>query len=312
MMLRKIKKYISPSFLFIFSLLLMTGCQSYDEQNSKLKDTRDRGMIYVSADESFKPVIDAQVEVYESQHPQTKIIVNYKPEAECLRDFAVDSIRMIIATRGYSNSEENFMVDSMKVAPEKMIVALDAIAVIVNPKAPDSLFTMNEIRRILISKYKRKLRPVFDGVKETSTIRFIIDSVLHGDSLTSTASAAQSSEGVIDYVSKNRDAVGFIGVSWLGDKDDTLQISFLKKIKMAQIESVDIPGNYILPVQANIYLHRYPMIRDITYILKENYRGLGHGFADFMSGEIGQLIFKRAYLVPAQKDFRIRPVRLNE
>ncbi len=312
MMLRKSKKYIIPSFLFIFSLSLITGCESYDEQNSKLKDTRDRGTIYVSADESFKPVIDAEVEVYESQHPKTKIIVTYKPEAECLKDFAVDSVRMIIATRGYSQSEENFMVDSMKVAPEKMIVALDAIAVIVNPKAPDSLFTMNEIRQILMGKYKRKLKPVFDGVKETSTIRFIIDSVLHGDSLTSTAAAAQSSEGVIDYVSKNRDAIGFIGVSWLGDKDDTLQISFLKKIKMAQIESLDIPGNYILPVQANIYLRRYPMIRDITYILKENYRGLGHGFADFMSGEIGQLIFKRAYLVPAQKDFRIRPVRLNE
>jgi len=75
---------------------------------------------------------------------------------------------------------------------------------------------------------------------------------------------------------------------------------------------MDIPGNYILPVQANIYLRRYPMIRGITYMLKEKYRGLGHGFADFMSGEIGQLIFKRAYLVPAQKDFRIRRVKLNE
>ncbi|HYM93820.1 MAG TPA: substrate-binding domain-containing protein, partial [Chitinophagaceae bacterium] len=154
--------------------------------------------------------------------------------------------------------------------------------------------------------------PVFDGVKATSTVRFVIDSVLHGDSLTPKASAARTSEGVIDYIAKNPDAIGFIGVSWVGDKDDTMQISFLKKVKMAQLESVNIPGNYILPVQANIYLRRYPMIRDVTYILKENYRGLGHGFADFLSGEIGQLIFKRAYLVPAQKDFRVRPVRLNE
>jgi phosphate transport system substrate-binding protein len=54
------------------------------------------------------------------------------------------------------------------------------------------------------------------------------------------------------------------------------------------------------------------MVRDLVYIVKENHKGLGHGFADFMSGEIGQLIFKRAYLVPAKKDFRIRPVRLKE
>ncbi|HWC54872.1 MAG TPA: substrate-binding domain-containing protein [Chitinophagaceae bacterium] len=299
-------------FLLAFLLQWLMGCESYDEQKAKLKDTPDRGTIYVSADESFKPIIDSQVQVYESQHPGTKIIVTYKPEAECLKDFAVDSVRMIIATRGYSKQEEDFMVDSMKVAPEKMIVALDAIAVIVNPKSPDSLFSMNDIRQILTGNYKKDLLPVFDNTKETSTIRFVIDSVLRGQPLTPKASAAQTSAGVIDYISKNPNAIGFIGVSWVGDQDDTMQISFLKKVKMAQLESVNIPGNYILPVQANIYLRRYPMIRDVTYILKENYRGLGHGFADFMSGEKGQLIFKRAYLVPAQMNFGVRSVRLNE
>ncbi|HVT86951.1 MAG TPA: substrate-binding domain-containing protein [Chitinophagaceae bacterium] len=307
-----IRMFLLQFILSAFVLQWLMGCESYDEQKAKLKDTPDRGIIYVSADESFKPIIDSQVQVYESQHPGTKIIVTYKPEAECLKDFAVDSVRMVIATRGYTEQEENFMVDSVKVAPEKMVVALDAIAVIVNPKSPDSLFTMDEIRQILTGKYKKDLVPVFDNTKETSTIRFVIDSVLHGQSLTPNAVAAKSSPGVIDYISKNPNAIGFIGVSWVGDKDDTMQVSFLKKVKMAQLESVNIPGNYILPVQANIYLRRYPMIRDVTYILKENFRGLGHGFADFLSGEKGQLIFKRAYLVPAQMNFGVRAVRLNE
>ena len=86
----------------------------------------------------------------------------------------------------------------------------------------------------------------------------------------------------------------------------------MKKVKIAAIESTDIPGAYVRPYQANIYVRRYPMVRDLVYILKENYEGLGNGFADFMSGEIGQLIFRRAYLVPAQKNFGIRPVRLKE
>ena len=304
-----IVKYLSPVF---FCFLWLLGCKSYDEQKKELPDTRIRGTIHVSADESFKPIIDALVQVYESNNPNTHILVDYKPEAECWKDLAVDSIRMVIATKGYSDEEENFIVDSFKLAPEKMVVALDAIAVIVNPKSGDSLFTMNEIKQILTGKFKKNLMPVFDGIKATSTVRFIIDSVLSGDSLTPKASAARTSEGVIDYISKNPDAIGFIGVSWIGNKEDTTQVSFLKKVKIAQIESVNIPGNYILPVQANIYLRRYPMIRGITYMLKEKYRGLGHGFADFMSGEIGQLIFKRAYLVPAQKDFRIRPVKLRE
>ncbi len=293
-------------------LFIVMGCRSFEEQKNALPDTRERGSIHVSADESFKPIIDAMVQVYESNFPGTKINVQYKPEAECLKDFATDSIRVIIATRGFSESEKNFMVDSMKVSPERMTVARDAIAVIVHPKAADSLFTMDEIKDVLTGRFKKNLIPVFDGTNATSTVRFIIDSVLKNETLTPDAVAAKTSEGVIDYVAKNQQAVGFIGVSWIGNKEDSTQISFLKKVKMAQLESVDLEGYYVLPVQANIYMKRYPMVRDLVYVVKENHKGLGHGFVDFMSGEIGQLIFKRAYLVPAKKDFRIRPVRLRE
>ena len=306
-------KGIVPVLLFmIFNFLFFPGCKSFEEQKRELPDTKERGTIYVSADESFKPVIDAQVLVYESHYPDTKIIVLYKPEAECLKDLTNDSIRMIITTRGYNQEERNFLVDSMKVSPEQMVIARDAIAVIVNPASADSLFTMDDLRKILTGRIKKTLIPVFDGVNATSTVRFIVDTVLRDDTLSSKTMAAKSSEGVIDYVAKNRDAVGFIGVSWIGNKEDSLQVSFLKKVKIAQLESRDQPGKYILPVQANIYLDRYSLVRDLVYILKENHQGLGHGFANFMSGEIGQLIFKRAYLLPTKKDFTIRLIRIRE
>lgn len=304
------KKYLV--FIFFCIFLGLTSCQSYKEKDKELLDTPDRGLIYVSADESFKPIIDEHVKVYEANHPGTKINVTYKPEAECLKDMAVDSIRMIIATRGYSEDERKFMIDSFRLSPRRMAVARDAVAVIVSPEAEDSLYTMTEIKEILTGKFKKKIIPVFDGVQATSTVRFIVDSVLKNDSLTPSAVAARTSEGVIDYVAKNPQAIGFIGVSWIGNPEDEKQISFLEKVKMVQLESLDLKGKYILPVQANIYLRRYPMVRDLVYILKEKHRGLGKGFADFMSGEIGQLIFKRAYLMPTKKDFTFRPVRVTE
>jgi phosphate transport system substrate-binding protein len=295
-----------------FLALLTSGCKSFKEQEDALPDNSRKGTIHVSADESFKPVIDELVKVYEANHPGTRIIVQFKPEAECLKDFLVDSIRMIITTHWFSDEEKDFVVDSLGLSPKTMTIARDAVAVIVNKQAPDSLFTMTEIREILTGKFKKNLIPVFDGVKATSTVRFIIDSVLKGDSLTPKAMAARSSEGVIDYVTKNTGVIGFIGVSWIGNPEDTAQQSFLKKVRMAGIESTDIPGGYVKAYQANIYIKRYPMVRDLVYILKENYNGLGTGFANFMSGEIGQLIFKRAYLAPAQLNLGIRPVRLNE
>ena len=305
-------KYRSLFLTIFFSLFLLAGCKSYKEQQEELPDTMYRGIINVSADESFKPVIDEMMQVYESNYPGTRINVQYKPEAECLKDMFTDSIRMIIATRRFNEDERSLMIDSMKVSPKTMIVARDGIAVIVNPKSPDSLFRMNDIREILTGKFKKKLIPVFDGLKATSTVRFIIDSILRGDTLTPNALAARSSEGVLDYVSKNPNAVGFIGVSWIGNPEDTSQLSFLRKVRVASLESRDIPDAFVKAYQANIYTHRYPVVRDLVYILKENYKGLGTGFANFMSGEIGQLIFRRAYLAPMQKKFGIRPVRLNE
>lgn len=310
MMIIRLMRY---KFFYIFLIvLIIVSCKSYKEQEDKLADTPYRGAINVSADETFKPIIDEMVKVYESNNRDTKIKVDYKPEAECLNDLLNDSVRMVIVTRKFSDDERELIIDSLGVGPKTMVVARDGIAVIVHPSLTDTLYTMKDIKDILTGKLKNGLIPVFDGVKATSTVRFIIDSVLRGDSLTPKAMAARSSEAVIDFVSKNPGVIGFIGVSWIGNPEDESQLSFLKKVKVVNIESTNKPGSYVKAYQANIYLKRYPMVRDLIYILKENYRGLGTGFAHFMSGEIGQIIFKRAYLAPAQKNLEIRPVRLNE
>ncbi len=307
-MIRCIYKIRNTFFVVVFFLL--NGCENRTAEEQK--DTINSGTIYISVDESFKPVIDSEIQVFEALHPEAKIIPTYKPEAECIKDFGVDSVRMVIITRRFTEQEENFMSDSFKLAPQSLELAKDAVAVIVNPSLQDTLFDMGQIYQILTGKFSKNLIPIFDGTRATSTVRFIIDSVLHGDTLTPKAMAAKSSEGVIDYVSKNPDAVGFIGVSWIGNRDDTTQLSFLKKVRMAWLESTDKPGSYILPWQANIYYRRYPMIRDLVYILKERNTGLGKGFANFLSGEQGQLIFRRAYLWPAQMNFNIRVTKLNE
>jgi len=219
--------YRSKNIFYISLIFLLNSCGSNTVEEQK--DTIDSGTIYISADESFKPVIDSEIQVFEALHRDARIIPFYKPEAECIKDFGVDSIRMVIITRKYTQQEENFIVDSFKLAPKSLELAKDAVAVIVNPASQDTLFDMGEITQILTGTFKKSLIPIFDGTRATSTVRFVIDSVLRGDTLTPKAMAAKSSEGVIDYVSKNSDAIGFIGVSWIGNRDDTAQLSFFEK-----------------------------------------------------------------------------------
>jgi len=303
--------YTLRNLFFLFSLFfLLNSCGSNIPDTQT--DTIGSGTIYISADESFKPVIDSEIQVFQSQHREARIIPFYKPEAECIKDLTVDSIRMVIIARRLTEQQENFIVDSFKLAPQSMVIAKDAVAVIVNPASTDTLFTMGEVRQILTGRFKKNLIPIFDGTHATSTVRFIIDSVLRGDTLTPRTMAAKTSEGVIDFVATNVSSVGFIGISWIGNHDDTTQQSFLKKVKMVSLESTDIPDHYVMPWQANIYTGRYPLTSDLVYILKEKRVGLGKGFANFLSGEQGQLIFKRAYLWPTQMNFNIRVTKLNE
>jgi phosphate transport system substrate-binding protein len=152
-----------------------------------------------------------------------------------------------------------------------------------------------------------------DGVKATSTVRYAMDSILKGQPLGKNVQAAHSSEEVINFVANNPQAVGFIGVSWIGDQDDPHQLAFLNKVKIAAIRCTSCGGpTYVQPYQANIALRRYPLVRTLYYILKENYSGVGNNFANFLEYERGQLIFKRAYLWPVKMNFDIRNTQVSQ
>lgn len=287
---------------------ILAGCGSNAPDN---RDTTNSGTIHISVDETFKPVIDSQILVFESQNPNAHIIVHYKPEAECLRDLNVDSIRMVIVTRGLTIEEQNTMKERLSFRPSFEPMAYDAIAVIVNNQVKDSLFTMEDIRSMAkgISGYPYKM--LLDGKSATSTVRYVADSLLQGQPLSENIVAADSTEAVIDYISKNTNAIGLVGVSWIGDKSDTMQLSYLKKIKVAELECRGCKGTYVSPAQANIATDRYPMVRPLYYILKENYKGLGSGFRNFLIYEKGQMIFYRSYLLPATMSFNIRNVNIS-
>ncbi len=299
---------LAKLFLCAFPVLL-AHCGN---PNKIDQETTSSGTIHISVDESFRPVVDSQISVFLASHPNAQVNAHYKPEADCLRDLFRDSItRMVIVTRPMTLDEEKFLKDSLTFAPRQGLLAYDAVAVIVNNKTKDSIFTMDEIRDILGGTSKYPLRPVMDGTKATSTVRYAIDSVLKGKPLGKNVTAAESSEGVIDYVAKNEDAIGFIGVSWIGNPEDSNQVSFLQKVRIASIQCTSCSNEtYVKPYQANIAEKRYPMVRSLYYILRENYAGLGSGFVNFLQYERGQLIFRRAYLWPARMPFEVRQVEL--
>jgi phosphate transport system substrate-binding protein len=299
-----------PAIVFAVAGLAFTGCHS----GTRIPvETPTSGTIRISVDESFKPVIDSQLKVFRSSFPDAKILVDYKPEAACLRDLYSDSVRMVIITRGLTLPEERYFQDTAKTPAVSGILAFDAVALVVNNKARDTVMSMDQVKALLEGNGKEGKQAVMDGVSATSTVRYVLDSVLKGGNLGKNVIAARSSPQVISYVSEHENAVGFIGVSWIGDQEDSLDLAFRKIVKVVAIRCdrcTDKP--FVYPLQANIVFKKYPMVRGLYYILKENYSGVGNNFVNFLQYERGQLIFKRAYLVPARMNFDVRDVEIQQ
>lgn len=296
--------------------IAMVSCGHQGEGTGKNKptDSLSSGRINISVDESFRPVMEEELKVFRSSNPRADIRVSYKPEAECLKDLQQDSVRMVFVTRGLTEEENAFYRGRLQYEPVFEVLAYDAVAVIVNHSDPDTVFTGEEVAGILSGKSnKRAYTPVFDGLNATSTIRFAMDSILRGGSFDpSRVFAASNSTGVIEYVASHPGSIGFVGVDWIGNPEDTLQARYRELVRITGVRCDRCPGKpYVIPTQEQILTKSYPFTRGLYYIKKENYDGLATGLVDFLKYQRGQLIFRRAYLVPAIMAFIVRDAKVQ-
>ena len=292
-------------------LMFFVSCDTTGKKADN-RDTPTKGEINISVDESFKPVIEEQLQVHHSSFPNTTIHVTYKPEAACFRDLQLDSTRMIIVAKGLNDKEADYYESQLSFKPQYGILAYDAVVVIVNKESKDSVFTIAQLKDILTGKTKKTA--VMDGKNATSTVRYLQDSVLRGAPFGSNVVASESSTKVLDVVSNNKEVIGFVGLSWIGDSYDPVQQAYLKKIRTALLECVKCEEKdlFAKPSQASLAYGEYPLARPLYYVLKENAAGLGTGFMNFMSLERGQLIFRRSFLVPAKMGFNSRLGKIKD
>lgn len=272
-------------------------------------DSTHYGTIYISVDETFKPVIQEEIRVYESSFPDAHIIADYKSEADCLRDLQNDSTRMIIVAQDVTTEQSRAYQQKLNYRLQWDKIAYDAVSAIINIESPDSVFTLKKLKQLLTDS-SAKTNIVVDGNNATSTVRYLIDTLLEGKKLGNNVKAVNGSRAVIEYVAKDKNALGFVGSSWVGNDEDTQQVADQKRIKFALLEckycTEDSSVTFAKPSQESIRYMWYPLVRPLFYILKENFTGLGTGFVNFLTLERGQLIFKRSYLVPAKMNFDIR------
>jgi len=299
-------RLLNNILLLLSVSVIMVSC---GDNTPKHADNLAKGTIDISADETYQPVIEEELKVFDSSYPDAHITINYKPEAECFKDYFDGKARIILVTRELSKAEKELCAEK-KIFPTSEALAGDGIAVIVNNVSPDTLLDHDALVGILTGTYKKKYTVVFDN-QGSSTVRYITDSVLKGGKLGANVYAAKGNKEVIDYVSKNPDAIGFVGMGYVFANEDTSRAgTFIQNVKVAAIKN-EKDGQFYKPYQAYIALKSYPLTRKLYYINTESYPGLGTGFANFLGSHRGQLVFLHDHFFPLKEQIVIREADIN-
>jgi len=311
-------KFLSYMLYPVFGLLLvLVSCGGMGK--TATDETPTRGNIRILADESFQPLIETEVFTFTHLYKNAKIKPEYKPEYDVINDFMKDSVRVIVTSKKLSDSQIQYLRDTQIIA-RTTTYAYDALAIITNRKNKDTLLKYNTIKNIFLGKIKKwkdvneksklgEIRIIFDNNK-SGNIRYFKELFEIKDSLSRNFYAVNNNSEVINFVSRNPDALGIISVNWISDKNDSLTMSFINKINVVAVSQQYInDGSYYRPHQGFIYDKSYPFVREIYLISRETFVGLGAGFINWACGEQGQRIVLKSGLVPATMPIRLVQIR---
>ncbi len=308
--------------ILLLGILLLSSCRN-NPPKDKYTDTLTTGVVGISADESFSPIVQQQIDVFENKYPKAGIIPFFVSEVDAVNLLLHDSVRLAIATRKLTEGEKEYLMQDRKFVVRETKIAIDGIAVIVNNRNADSLISVSDLQKIMTGKITdwKELNPnsalgelklVFDN-PNSSTVRYAIDSICRGEQLSSNLYAQKNNPAVIDFVAQTPGAIGIIGAAWIGNKNDSTRLSFIDDIKVMSVsrEKVATPHNSYKPYQAYLALGDYPLTRDVYILLTDPRTGLSSGFTTFAVSDIGQRIILRSGIVPATQSVRIVNIRDN-
>lgn len=310
--------YMALRGIVLLSLFFLVSCSGGEQ--SKVTDTPTSGTIRVGIDHSYTLLAEAQVYAFEAFYRYAKLDTVFMNEADLINAFMNDSLPLIMINRKLTDSEEQYLKER-HFNPRTTRVAKDAIAFILNRENSDSTFFFKNIREIFQGKVTRwdQIRPgsdlgkitvVFDH-SNSSNPRYLKEKFALV-SFPATCSAARNNREVIDFVERNRNAIGVISVNWISDPQDTVSHSFLKRFRVAAIaiEGDNSPNtSFYKPYQGYIHKGIYPFTREVYLINRQTYSGLAYGFSAFVAGEKGQSIMLRSGMVPAAMPVRVVEIR---
>lgn len=287
------KKWV---FLALSLVFVLSGC------NTQTSSTGSSASAYIQnmGSDTIVNLALAWAERYQQVQPDVRISVTGGGSG-------VGITALINKTTDIANASRQIKPEELAAAkaeglnPQEIVIARDAIAVIVNPANPVNQLTLEQLSGIYRGAYNNwkelggEDRPIVRLSRETNsgTHVYFLESVVRlGNSKDKTIFSSDtlllpSSEGIISEVRDNPNAIGYDGLGYV-----------TQEVKMVAISSLKTPDVYVLPSAATVTDNSYVISRNLYMYTPNAPQGAVKAYLEWILAPEAQQIVKDLGFIP--------------
>ncbi len=280
-------------------VILLTACGGNSVQTASQPSTS--AYIQNKGSDTIVNLALAWAEKYQSEHPDVSISVTGGGSGTGIAAPINGTVDIANASRAIKD-EEIAQIEANGVTPVQFVIARDAIAVVVNPENPIRQLTLQQISDIYSGKYNNwselggENRPIVRLSRETNsgTHVYFLETVIRlGDKNNKTLFSTDtllmaSSEGIIEDVRQNPNAIGYDGLGYI---PHDLMDSVIAIGKTAD-------GPFVRPTVQTVNDGSYPVARDLYMYTAGQPKGAIKAYLDWIMTSEAQDIVAQLGFVP--------------
>lgn len=262
--------------LFLLSLMVLSA-------NTVFAGTT----VTIKGSTTVLPIAQAVAEAYMKGQPETNISISGGGSGDGIKALLDKATDIAMSSRDLKK-EEISLAEQNGVKPAVKTVAIDAIVPIVHPKNKVNNLTIDQLAMIYTGKITNWKELGGDDLQivlvsrdsSSGTFESWGHLVLKGEKVTPKAQLQASNGAVVQVVSKNRYAIGYIGIGYLD-----------KSVKALQVNGVVATAKTALS-------NEYPIARGLYMITNGEPTGETANFMNYLLGKNGQAIVEKTGFVP--------------
>ena len=247
----------------------------------------------VKGSDTCLPLSQKFAEVYGKKYPGSGIAVIGGGSGVGLSALISGTTDIAQSSRKMKISEKLKIQEAGKSVKE-VVIAYDALAVIVNPSNPVSKLTREQLEGIFtgkITNWNQVGGPnmkiiVYSRETSSGTYEFFKEHVMNKKNFASSALLMAANGTVVQSVSQTNGAIGYVGLAYVEKDVKALHVSY------------DKGKSYVAPNVANAKSRKYPITRPLYYYFLASQAGRLNPFVSFITSTQGQQIVLAEGYVP--------------